>query len=371
VGLKTQFVQLCRWDLNHPPTAVGGISVLSRCEIESMQLQTRRSFLNFVNKQGSAADDYWLHVNRTAMACRFEITLPQTDRAGVVVATEALNTVAELEAQLTVFRDDSEVSQINRNAASEPFRVEQSLFDLLTLSKELTRETEGAFDITSGPLTRCWGFLRREGRFPESDEIDSARSLVGSDNLILDHGSRSVRFAKPGVEINLGSIGKGYALDRVATLIEGRIRTGLLNAGASSIRAIGGGDCEGGRKGWSVGLRHPRIKSKRLGVLRLRDSAMSTSGSEEQFFEHRGRRYGHIIDPRTGVPAGSVTSVTVVAEATAVTDALATAFYVGGRELAERYCARHNNILVIMLESDGERPRVIGDSDGCEIEKIV
>ena len=336
-----------------------------------MQLQSRRSFLNFVGNRSGPVEGYWLHVNRTAMACRFEITLPQCDRAGVVVATDALTTVAALESQLTVFRVDSEVSHINRNAASELVRVEQSLFDLLAVSKELTRETEGAFDITSGPLTRCWGFLRREGRVPGDGEIAKARSLVGCDNLLLDHGSRTVRFTKPGVEINLGSIGKGHALDRVATLIEGRIRTALLNAGASSIRAIGAGDLEGGRKGWSVGLRHPRHKNQRLGVLSLRDCAMSTSGSEEQFFEHQGRRYGHIIDPRTGWPGESVTSVTVVADSTAVSDALATAFYVGGRKLAESYCTRHKNVLVIMLERDAEHPRVIGKSSSCEIENIA
>ncbi|SRR6266496_5407357 len=336
-----------------------------------MQIQSRRAFLNLVNSRTAPAGGYWLHVNRAAMACRFEITLPFSDHAGLAVATEALNTVAALESQLTVFRVDSEVSHINRHAASDFVCVEQSLFDLLALSQFLARETEGAFDITSGPLTRCWGFLRREGRVPEGQEIEKAKSFVGGDKLLLDQVSRTVGFVRPGVEINLGSIGKGYALDCVATLMESRIRTALLNAGASSIRAIGSPDIGGGGQGWSVGLRHPRFKNRRLGVLRLHDCAMSTSGSEEQFFEHQGRRYGHIIDPRSGVPAASVTSVSVVAESTAISDALATAFYVGGHELAERYCKSHPNVLVIMLESDAEHPLLIGDSRRCEIEKIA
>ena len=102
----------------------------------------------------------------------------------------------------------------------------------------------------------------------------------------------------------------------------------------------------------------------------MRDSAMSTSGSEEQFFEHNGKRYGHIIDPRAGLPAEGVTSVTVIAPSAALTDALATAFYVGGPALAERYCANHPDILVIMLESGSEQPVVFGSNNKCEVEII-
>jgi thiamine biosynthesis lipoprotein len=333
-----------------------------------MQALTRRSFLNFIEGNQNQPKAWWLHVNRTAMACRFEVTLPMQDQAGVSVATEALNQIDMLEAQLSVFRESSEVSRINRQAATEAARAEDLLFDLLTLCKKLHRETEGTFDITSGPLTRCWGFLKREGRLPSPDEIENAQLLVGSDKLLLDDDSRTIRFLQAGMEVNLGSIGKGYALDRVAASLRDRVRTALLNAGASSICAIGAGDRD---EGWSVGLRHPRDKNQRLATLRLRDCALSTSGSEEQFFEHDGQRYGHIIDPRSGWPAQNVTSVSVVARSGAISDALATAFYIGGRELAERYCAAHRQIFVIMLESGSEAPLVIGSHDGCRIEHAV
>jgi thiamine biosynthesis lipoprotein len=334
-----------------------------------MQTVTRRSFLNFIEGNHREPEGWWLHVNRKAMACRFEVTLPMGDQAGVVVATNALDQIDRLEAQLSVFRASSEVSDINRHAAMESIRVEDSLFDLLTLCKQLHSETDGAFDITSGPLTRCWGFLKREGRVPSFDEIESAQLLVGSDKLLLDDQNRTIRFSRSGVEINLGSIGKGYVLDRVAASIRSRLRTVLLNAGASSMRAIGAGGA--GHSGWIIGLRHPRYKTRRMVQLRLRDCSLSTSGSEEQFFEHDGQRYGHIIDPRSGQPAGSVTSVTVVAKSAAITDALATAFYVGGPELAERYCAEHPEVLAIMLESGSETPVVIGHHSGCQIESCV
>jgi thiamine biosynthesis lipoprotein len=326
----------------------------------------RREFLKFSPIQPAPSEGYWQHVSRPAMACRFEATLPLRDRAGVRVAQNALDEIDRLEQQLTIFRENSEVSFINRNAASSEVQVERSLFALLALCQELWRETEGAFDITSSPLSRCWGFLRRHGRIPEPDEIEAAKALVGSDKLLLDGDSCSIRFERPGVEINLGSIGKGYALDRIATTMRGEVKSALLSAGSSSIRAIGGGDR--GHDGWMVGARHPRHRDRRLAVLRLRDAAMSTSGSEEQFFEHDGKRYGHIIDPRSGWPAEGVSGVTVVAPSAALSDALATAFYVGGRELAESYCSTHPEVLVLMLESEAERPLVIGGADNCEVE---
>lgn len=326
----------------------------------------RREFLKASSNLPTAAEGYWLHVNRSAMACRFEVTLPMADESSVRVASQALDAIDRLEQQLTIFRENSEVSLINQQAASHSVHVEASLFALLLLCQELHRRTEGAFDITSGPLSRCWGFLRRQGRIPSIDELEIVQALVGSEKLRLEGGACTIRFERPGVEINLGSIGKGYALDRISTMVRRRLRTALLSAGASSMRAIGSGDR--GQKGWVVGVRHPANKTKRLAVLRLRDVAMSTSGSEEQFFEHEGKRYGHILDPRTGWPAQGVASATVVAKSAAVTDALATAFYVGGRALAESYCETHPEVLVLMLESGAEHPILIGNNNNCEVE---
>jgi len=331
-----------------------------------MQPLSRRTFLSFTDKKPEPAG-YWLHVNRTAMACRFEVTLPIDDRAGVEVATSALDRIDDLEAQLSVFRESSEISFINREAASRTVVVEQSLFELLSLCRRLYETTGGAFDVTVGPLTRCWGFLRRTGQIPSADKLEYARSLVGSDKMILDHETRSIRFLREGMEINLGSIGKGYALDRVATSMRQRVASALLNGGASSFYAIGAGVQN---DGWSVGLRDPRNKTRRIATLRLRDCALSTSGSEEQFFEHDGQRYGHIIDPRSGWPAQLMTSVSVVAGSAAVSDALATAFYIGGREVAERYCAENPGVLAIMLERNAERPVIIGRNQDCRIEQI-
>ena len=302
------------------------------------------------------------------MACRFEVTLPVWERSGVEVAQDALDEIDKLEDQLSIFRDTSEVSFINRYAAERHVSIERSLFSLLHQCQQLHCETEGAFDITSGPLSQCWGFVRRQGRIPEPAELEKAMSVVGSHRLSLDAPSRSIAFERDGIEINLGSIGKGYALDRTATMMRDRIQSALLSAGSSSILAIGSGDR--GHRGWKVGIRHPRNKEKRLGVLKLRDCAMSTSGSDEQFFEHEGIRYGHIIDPRSGFPASQVSGVTVVAQSAAIADALATAFYVGGPDLAEKYCATHPDTLVVMLLANADQALVLGSSKWCELELI-
>lgn len=324
---------------------------------------TRRAFLSLRQSRVASTEECWLHVNRKAMACRFEVTLSVWTQCGVSIATEALDEVEEIEKQLSIFKADSAVSLLNRSAAVGAIEVDRSLFELLLLCRELHDETEGAFDITSGPLTRCWGFLKREGRLPSDAEIATARALVGGDKIRLDAALSTVQLKQQGVEVNLGSIGKGYALDVVSKHFKREKEPALLSAGASSFLATGSD------RAWLVGIRHPRSKQKRLASVHLRDCAMSTSGSEEQFFETEGRRFGHIIDSRTGWPAEKVTSVTVVAESAASSDALATAFCVGGRELAEHYCEKHRDVLAIMLEADAQRPILIGRRR-CEIELL-
>jgi FAD:protein FMN transferase len=325
----------------------------------------RREILKLTPWQADTAAAYWLHISRMAMACRFEITLPVSEQAGVKVASAVLSVAERLEQQLSVFRADSQVTLINQTAAAQAVSVEPALFALLGQCLELARATEGAFDITSSPLSRCWGFLLRQGRIPTPEEIEHARLLTGSEKAHLDPNARTIRLAHSGMEINLGSIGKGYALDCLTEQLRGKVRTALLSAGSSSMCALGRGE---NRNGWAVGIRHPLDVNRRLAVLRLREAALATSGSEEQYFECSGKRYGHIIDPRTGWPAEGVAGVTVVTASAAVADALATAFYVGGRALAVRYCTAHPGTLVVLLESGADLPIIIGQNDDCEVE---
>jgi FAD:protein FMN transferase len=323
--------------------------------------RSRRDFLSGTRARRADAD-YWIRVHRRAMACEFEITLASDDAGWVPSARAALNEIDRLEDQLSLFRDDSTISDINRRAAAVPVDVEPHLFDLLQHSIELHRETDGAFDITATPLSRCWGFLKREGRVPAPEVIAAARAVVGADAVALDPARRSIRFARAGVELNLGAIGKGYALDRAAKDMRAAgVSHALLSAGRSSLLAIGGR-----KRGWQVEVVSPRARQP-LATVWLRNAAFGTSGAGEQFIDVDAR-YGHVIDPRTGWPASGVLSVSVAASSAAAADALSTAFFVGGLDLATRYCAGHPEVLALVTVDDGsERPVVIGKHSGVSV----
>ena len=301
------------------------------------------------------------------MACRFEITLASGDAASVPAARAALNEIDRIEDQLSVFREASALSHLNRCAAHEAVEVDGDLLDLLVECRELARATGGAFDVTSTPLSRCWGFLARDGRVPSREAIEKARALVGFDavNLAALDGARpTVRFERPGIELNLGAIGKGYALDRVARdMRRSGVAHALLSAGCSSLLAIGGRDA-----GWHVTVVSPGQTAggadRLLANVWLRDAALGTSGAGEQFVIADGTRYGHVIDPRTGWPASGVLSASVIAASAAVADALSTAFLVGGPELAERYCATHPGVMALVTPDDGSETLVFGQCDG-------
>ena len=299
-----------------------------------------------------SAGSYLLHYTRQAMACQFEVLVNagQYTQAGEA-AVAALDLLDDLESQLTVYRPDSEVMEINRTAAAGPVRVEPRLLGLLQRAVELHEQTDGAFDVTSGPLSRAWGFFRRQGRMPHEASLGEALARVGSRHLKIDPAAGTIAFDTPGLEINLGSIGKGYALDRMAErILDNDVRDFLLHGGSSSILARGSRDtASDDSPGWLVGIGHPLLRDRRLAELRLVDQALGTSGSGVQFFYHRGQRYGHILDPRTGRNATEMLSVTVVAPTAAEADALATSLFVLGLVGAREYCRRHQEVAALLI----------------------
>lgn len=278
-------------------------------------------------------------VGREAMACRFEVSLNAGEAIdGTALAVDALDLVDEIEGRLSVYRDTSELSRLNATAASGWQAVSHDVFSLLARSRELHDLTGGAFDVAAGAVVRAWGFLARAGRVPDPETLAAARERSGMRFVELDAEGRRVRFTRPGVEINPGAIGKGWAVDRaVERLVDAGVASGLVHGGQSSVRAWGvhGPDLPG-RRGWAVGLRDPLRPGRRLATITLANRALGTSGSGTQFFLDRGRRLGHILDPRTGLPAEGVLSATVLAPTAADADALATALFVLGTEGLDR-----------------------------------
>lgn len=303
-----------------------------------------------------------VRVRRPAMGSYFEIRLGAKIPGAVDLATRALNLVDALEAQLTVYNDESEVSRLNQTAHLGPVIVERGLFGLLERAVELSRETGGAYDVTSGALSTAWGFTRGPKRVPSAEELAEARARTGWRHLRLNPAGPSASFDVPGVQINLGSIGKGYAIDRVVDLIRGHWAptSALVHGGRSSLFALGSPPGRfGGR--WEIALRNPFNPDSPLGTLRLRNRALGTSGGAFQRFEVDGRTYGHILDPRTGQPADGPASVTVLAPTAAEADALSTAIYLLGPEAARDLAARRPEIGVVIVEegaADGS-PRVL------------
>ena len=304
----------------------------------------------------------------SAMATDFAVILNEAHRDDprqpLRWASEALDLIHLLEDQMSVYRPNSELSQLNRVAASRPVAVEERLFELLCRALAMWRETDGCFDPTSGPLIALWRQCRKEVRLPTELELTERLALVGmqhvvfprsltlrvgSNELAPDSESQAtdVTFDRAGVELNLGSIGKGYALDRAAEILnEQNLTEWLIQGGHSSVIARGG---HNGLPGWPVGLRNPLLPQRRLGTILLRDQALATSGTAVQHFRFEGKRYGHIIDPRTGWPTENMLSVTVLAPTAAEADALSTAFFVGGVEIAQRYCSNHRSVSALLI----------------------
>ena len=275
-------------------------------------------------------DNLLTHVSRRAMATDFVAILPSEDATQIEVAVDALNALDAIESALTIYQPDSEITQINRRAFLQPVGVSWSTFRLIERAVSWSEKTEGAFDISAGPLVEAWGFNKRQGHKPTREQIEQTLQQVGFQHIELDAAKQTVRFTKQGMSLNLGAIGKGHALDQIASkLREREVNDFLLHGGNSSVIACG--DQEPGTgKGWAVGISHPTKPKRRLAGVWLHNAALATSGSGKQFFHHRGQRYGHVIDPRTGYPSGDLQSLTAITTTATDADACATALFVAG-----------------------------------------
>jgi thiamine biosynthesis lipoprotein len=266
-----------------------------------------------------------------AMATRFELVLHGENTTRLRAAGEqALKVVERLEAQLSLFRPTSEIARVNASAAREPVRVSPSVFRLLQHARRLQAESGGAFDITVAPLVRCWGFMHGTGRVPAPDEIEAARSRAGMAHVVLDEENYSVRFDHEGVMIDLGAIGKGYAIDcAVETLCEAGVTSALLHGGTSTVYGIG---APPGADGWKIALVPAPDQPPSQTSVVLRDNALSVSAVWGKSFEADGKKFGHVIDPRTGWPVNNAIQAAVALPSATETDALSTALLVMGLE---------------------------------------
>jgi thiamine biosynthesis lipoprotein len=282
------------------------------------------------------------------MGTRIAVELWAEDRAQGEAAIEAvLAEMRRVDAAMSTYKPDSEVSRVNREAARTPIKIGRELFDLLVMAKQYSRDTDGAFDITYASVGYLYDFRNR--KHPDQATIEQALDAIDYRHLILDPATRTVRFAREGVRIDLGGIGKGHAVDRGIAVLQRRgITRAMVNAGGDS-RIIG--DRFG--QPWVVGIRHPDRKNEVIARIPLEDAAFSTSGDYERYFDADGVRYHHIIDPSTGKSASKVRSATIIGPTATRTDGLSKTAFVLGPERALEIYNRLEDIDAILVTPDG------------------
>jgi thiamine biosynthesis lipoprotein len=297
-----------------------------------------------------------LRIERTgdAMGATYSIVLYGYDRAKMEAAVDAaFGEVGRLDAMLSNYRAESEWSAVNRHAADAPFKASPELFQLLSACLAYSRQSEGAFDITVGPLMKLWGFYKGFGRLPRRAEVAATLPKVGYRHVHLDSDAGTVWFDRSGVELDPGGIGKGYAVDRMVDVLRKQgFEIALVAGSDSSIYGMGAPPTE--PKGWRVDIKDPRNAHRTVAEAFLKDASMSTSGSYEKFFRANGRIYAHIMDPRTGYPAQGSVSVSVIAPRTIDSEAWAKPYFVNGRQWAARH--KPKEFRVFFCEDRAEQP---------------
>ena len=292
----------------------------------------------------------WLsRVNDGIMGTRITVELWSEQRAaGEKAIDDVMAEMRRIDASMSTYKADSEVSRVNAQGARGPVKISKELFDLLNTSLEYSRITNGAFDITYASVGFMYDFRAR--RRPDEKQIAAALPAVNYRHLLLDRATSTVRFSQPGVRIDLGGIAKGYSVDRgIAILQRVGIKHALVSAGGDS-RIIG--DRFG--KPWIIGIRHPDHPDEVIVRLPLVDTAISTSGDYERYFDENGVRYHHIINPRTGHSASAVRSATVLAPTATRTDGLSKTAFVLGAEAAIQIYERLGDVEAIMVKPDGK-----------------
>ena len=296
--------------------------------------------------------------SREAMGTKFTIYLYAASEEQAEAAFEAsFDEIERLDRTLSNYNPDSELSRINRLAGRKWVTTDPEVFSLLQTCLGYTIRSGGTFDITVGPLMRAWGFFRGQGHYPTARELEQAREKTGWEKVQLDAETRAVHFAVPGMELDPGGIGKGYAVDRVVVLLRrAGVKVAMVDAGSSTLYAMG---APPGEKGWLVRVPKPGDLSKTISALLLKDESLSTSGSYEKFFQLNGRTYCHIMDPRTGAPVEGMLQTSVIAADGTTTEALSKPMFVMGTDEGAKYLASFPHVAGLWVTGKIDSPQVV------------
>ena len=331
VRLQLRYTPDLRFAIDHGPQNAERVETL----LQRIQKRTRKPLtVVLLWLSAGLARGEWLRYESSAyaMGSTYTIAAYGEDRGQLSAGVEAaFNEVRRIDQMLSNYMAASELSEVNRDAYDHPVLASPEFFRLAEKCQEYSRQSEGAFDWTVGPLMHVWGFFRDSGRLPGKDEIQEALKTVGYQHVHLDPAERTVRFDLEGVELDPGGIGKGYAVDRmVAVLRESGVERALVSAAGSSIYGLGTPPDE--PRGWRIRIRDPKSEEVTVAEVYLKDTSLSTSGSYEKFFEVEGKRYSHLMDPRTGFPARGMLSVSVLAPQTLDSEAWTKPVFINASE---------------------------------------
>ncbi len=285
------------------------------------------------------------------MGSRFEITVTAKNaEIGNSYIDTAVSEISRIEKLISSWDPDSQTSQINRNAGKHPVKVAPELFDLIERANGISKLTDGAFDITYASMDQIWKFDGSMTKMPNENDIKASVARVGYKNIELDKANRTVFLKLPDMKIGFGAIGKGYAADRAkALLMEKGVLSGIINA--SGDMNTWGKQPNG--EAWQVAITNPMNKQEAFALLPISEGAVVTSGNYEKFVNFNGKRYSHIIDPRTGYPSSGVSSVTVFAPKAELADALATSVFVMGKEIGLDRIDQMPKIECVIIDDKG------------------
>lgn len=291
--------------------------------------------------------------NRTLklMGSRFDLTVVAADSSEANRDIEmAIKEINRIEKVISSWDPESETSKINQNAGIKPVKVSPELFSLIERAKGISRLTDGAFDISYASMDKIWKFDGSMTKMPSEEEIAASVSKVGYQNIILDKENSTVFLKLPGMKIGFGAIGKGYAADKAkALLMKNGIPAGIINA-SGDMNTWGK---QPGGKDWEVAITNPMNKNKAFALLPLKQGAVVTSGDYEKFVTFNGKRYAHIINPKTGYPSTGIISATVFAPKAELADALATSVFVMGKDVGINRIDQLPQVECIVIDDKG------------------
>ena len=298
------------------------------------------------------------------MGSRFDVTVVAKDSIeGNKYIDTAVAEITRIEKLISSWDANSQTSDINRNAGIKPVTVDSELFELIERAIGISKLTDGAFDISYASMDRIWKFDGSMTVMPSEEEITASVSKVGYQNIILDNENSTVFLKLEGMKIGFGAIGKGYAADKDKDLLISKgVPSGIINA--SGDMNTWGKNPNGSE--WKVAITNPMDKNKVFALLPINNGAVVTSGNYEKFVNFNGKRYTHIIDPRTGYPSSGIISVTVFAPKAELADALATSVFVMGKEVGLDRINQLPKIECIIIDDKGN----ITKSKNIEIDKL-